>query len=106
MWKKLKGSVVKKLHSLDKKLYFVVFIWCANLTKHLVNKGKQHISKETEQLAHYKIKTISICNELPHLPYTGLWIIPAPTASLFVWFKKNFTHKLELNGPITIIIEL
>ena len=56
MWKKLKGSVVKQLHSLEKKLYFLFFIWCANLAKHLVKKGKQHISKEwTKQLTQMPI---------------------------------------------------
>ena len=44
---KLKGSVVEKLHSLDKKL----FCECAKLAKHLGQKGKQQITKEwTQQL--------------------------------------------------------
>ena len=38
LWKKLKGSNFKKLQSLDKKLYFLLFIWCANLAKHPVKR--------------------------------------------------------------------
>ena len=35
--KSLKGQLLK-LHSLDKKLNFLFFIWCANLAKHLVKR--------------------------------------------------------------------
>ena len=57
--KKLKGSVVKKFHSLDSldlEFYFLLSIHCANLAKHLVQKGEQQISKEwTKQLTQMPI---------------------------------------------------
>ena len=49
-------KAVKQLHSLDKKAFFFVFIWCGNLAKHIVKKGKKQISKElTKQLTQIPI---------------------------------------------------
>ena len=43
--KKLKGSVVQKLHCIDQKLLYS-FIYCDNFAKRLVQKGKQQVSKQ------------------------------------------------------------
>ena len=69
--------MLKKLHSLDKKLYFCFYLMCKH-SKTPCKKGKQQISKEwTKQLTQMplkKNKTSSILNELLHVPNTGLWI--------------------------------
>ena len=68
-------KVVQKFHSLDKPLFVLYFIWCANLAKHHVQKGKQQLSWFSKFVAF-------------------------ATAKLSFWIKKNLLFNYCLSETI------